>query len=69
MRTWTVVLVLLGCCCMTDEGTGPVGRLQAMPRRLSSLREGPLAGRLQEQLRHLFEALSAKVTGYVTEYR
>ena len=33
-----------------------------MPRRLSGVREGALAGRLQEQLRHLLEALSAKVT-------
>ena len=42
-----------------------------MPRRLSELREGPFAGRLQQQLRHLFETLSAKVTELVTvtEYR
>jgi hypothetical protein len=33
-----------------------------MPRRSPSLRQGPLAERLQSQLRHLFEALSAKVT-------
>src|SRR5947207_3825767 len=35
--------------------------LQTMPRRLSGVREGSLAGRLQGQLRHLPEALSAKI--------
>src|SRR5882757_1463651 len=39
------------------------GRLQVVPRRLSGLREGPLAGRMQGQSRHLFEALSEEVTG------